>query len=135
MPEIEGLEVEHLEPVASSERGQVYEIFRGETARQISIFVREAGEVAGQHYHKGNDPAKDPEKFLVLDGNGLLKARNSSLDEEISVQVGEYTKIEIYPEIEHAIYPKEDMVFLEYRRTEFDEENPDTYPIDDEFEF
>ena len=47
-------------------RGPTYEWCKGLLGQQVTIFYRNAGIIAGNHYHKGNDPSKNPEFFFLL---------------------------------------------------------------------
>jgi len=92
---------------------------------QITIYRREPGVEFGGHFHKGDDPSKNPEKILVIVG-----AMELIFGDE-SVIVSEGQEIIIYPETPHSarVVGDKEVIYIEYRNTHFDKDHPDTYPI------
>lgn len=96
--------------------------------RQITIYKRLAGEEAGSHFHKGEDPSKNPEFFLLVSGEIIFEFIDESgnvYKEKLSAEHGP-VELVIYPHVLHRAMPITDCVFIEYRKTRFDPENPDT---------
>ncbi len=98
--------------------------------RQITIYHRFAGEWAGSHFHKGEDPSKNPEYFLLI--SGILELE--SID-----TLGNYCQIVlsarngpieliIQPNVLHRMKVVADCRFIEPRVTRFNPDKPDTFP-------
>lgn len=121
------LEINKIEPVYEDERGYIAEAFRGERGKQITVLYREAGSISGNHYHKGEDPSKDPERFLIIKGKLKLHAEDLEGETIADEIVDELTEIKVPANIRHIFEALEDTWFIEYRKTLFDEKNPDTY--------
>lgn len=121
------LEINKIDPVHEDERRYIAEAFRGEEGKQITVHYREAGSISGNHYHKGKDSSKNPEKFLIIKGKMKVRAEDlegNLIEEDV---VGELTEIKVPVNIRHTFEALEDTWFIEYRKTLFDERNPDTY--------
>lgn len=114
-------------PDYKDERGYMVDAFKGEDAKQITVLFRKAGTISGNHYHKGEDPSKNPEKFFIIKGKMKLTAEN--LEGELLWEdiVDDLTEIRIPPYVKHTFEALEDTWFIEYRKTVFDEKNSDTY--------
>ncbi|MCD6367602.1 MAG: hypothetical protein J7L45_00790 [Candidatus Aenigmarchaeota archaeon] len=121
------LEIIKHKPDYSDERGYIHNTFKGEDAKQVTVLFRKAGTISGNHYHKGEDPSKNPEKFLII--KGKMKFRAESLEGELLREeiVDDLTEIRIPPFVKHTFEALEDTWFIEYRKTPFDKNNPDTY--------
>lgn len=97
--------------------------------RQTTIYKRLDGEEAGSHFHKGEDPSKNPEFFLLISGNIVFEFIDESGETyktELSAENGP-VELVIYPNILHRAFPLTDCVFIEYRITRFDPKKPDTF--------
>lgn len=103
----------------------VYSWCRGLPCRQISIYFRRKGDPCGNHFHTGSDPSKDPELFLLLQGEVILEA--PGIQEKLC---DPSTEIIIPKEIPHKLHILKDTFFIEYRSTPFDKDHPDTYHAD-----
>lgn len=100
---------------------------------KTAIYFRKKDEVFGGHFHKGDDPSKNPERFLLLCG-----AVQVDLEDQLG---GKRTfaifagsgpiKLTIPPYTLHTLTALEDCWFLESRVTPFNPESPDTYPKED----
>ena len=97
--------------------------------RQITVYKRLDGEIAGEHFHKGEDPSKNPEYFLLVSGKIRFEFINESgtlHQVELSAENGPVELI-IYPFALHRATPLTDCCFIEYRKTIFDPEKSDTF--------
>jgi len=110
-------------------RGAVYEWCRGLSGQQVSIYNRGKDKLFGDHFHKGDDPSKNPERFFLARGRVRVQAWNPA-GEELDIEVDEGSEILIDPGVLHRFTPLEDVIFLEYRCTVFDRERPDSYPAE-----
>ncbi len=98
---------------------------------QVTVMKRRAGEVFGGHFHKGDDPSKNPERILLLSGSMNLQFKNLPEESwrEHPVDASEHPQeIEIFPYMIHRITAVTDVLYIEYRITHFDKTRPDTYP-------
>ena len=125
-----GIIINKIPPINPNDaRGPTYEWCKGLPGLQTSIYIRNPGFVCGNHYHKGHDPSKNPERFFLIEGEAILVATNpeNQVLEEI---VEDGTELLIYPNILHKLQPTTRIYFLEYRSTPFDSQNSDTYPAE-----
>ena len=128
MQTFQGIEIIKI-PIVNPEdtRGPVYEWCKGQSGMQVSIFKRKLGITFGNHYHLGADPSKNPEKFFLIKGKMKLKAKNLTSNEIFETIIEEGTELLIYPKIWHSFESLADVIFIEYRSTVFDKNNPDVY--------
>ncbi len=121
------IQIKKLNPSNSDNRGSVYEWCKGEKGVQVTVYKRKAGTVFANHYHKGRDPSKNPERFLLVSGKAKLVGYNGLLKETIDVIIDEDTEVIIMPNVLHTFEALTDVIFLEYRSTVFDPKNSDCY--------
>jgi len=117
--------------VAIDERGSTYELHKGEAIIQSTRCKRDAGSTGGSHFHKGDDDSKSPEKLYIDLGECLFWAKNGLTGDSIERDLGADTEIRIAPGILHGFYFKTDTLLTEWRCTEFDRNNSDTYSADE----
>lgn len=122
--------IEKINPAdPNDKRGNTFE-WKFEDGRQITIYYRKRDCEFGNHYHKGRDPSKNPEKFFIIQG----KIRANFITPQgkrITKTVKGREVILIYPNLVHSMKALEDTIFIEYRITHFDKNSPDTYSIKD----
>ncbi len=125
---MKGVEIKKIEPVKPGDpRGNTYQVFQGLSGLQVSAYTRKAGVSFAGHFHKGDDPSKNPELFFLISGKTELYAKNGKTGEEITVRLEEGDMLTIEPGIWHEMKALTDVSFVEYRSTVFDPEKPDTY--------
>ncbi len=95
---------------------------------QVTLYYRNKGDPCGAHFHKGDDPSKNPERFLPLAGKMYFMAFDGKETAEFALQPKK--ELIIPPNIFHLLIIEEDSVFAEYRTTVFDKDHSDTYPQD-----
>ena len=135
MERFQGIDINQLERVNPDDpRGPVYEWCKGVAGQQVSIYHRPGGTPFGNHFHKGDDPAKNPERFFLVKGRVHLRATNPE-GQELDVNVDEGSEIIIQPGVLYFFTPLTDIIFLEYRTTVFNRERPDSYPPEEYDEF
>lgn len=126
---MQGIQIEYIpSKVPDDPRGEVFELFKGKPGRQVTLYTRVANTAFGNHFHRGDDPSKDPELIFIISGSCELYALNGFTGEEMRETVGEHTLISIQKGIYHELVAQTDVIFMEYRSTVFDPEHPDTYP-------
>ena len=135
MHHFQGLQINKIQSANSKDkRGVTYEWCKGKPGLQVTIYQRMKNSSFANHYHKGDDPAKNPERFFLIQGKVRLKAQNrlgQTLDEIIS----EGYEILISPGVYHSFEAVTDVIFIEYRSTAFDKNKTDSYPLDEYLTF
>lgn len=120
-----GFEVEHHIPVSGDSRGAIFE-WKLPDNHQITVCVRRKG-VKGGHFHRGEDPSKNPERIFVAEGKMEIVVSWEDKTERIVLNQGD--SMEIYPFVRHSFTFLEDTIVLEYRVNYFDKGRSDTYPL------
>lgn len=132
---MDGIKIGRLQYVEPYDRrGPTYE-WKFPSGHQITVFEREKGTKFGGHYHKDEDPSKNPERFYLVRGrlNAVLfmvpvvGPAENPVRLECAFEAGD--TIEIYPYTYHKMEALEDCIFIEYRVTHFDPNKPDTYSV------
>ncbi len=134
-PIMDGVSFRQIEPVnADDPKGLTYEWCKGIPGMQVTCCLRNAGKISGNHYHRGDDPSKNPERMLILSGScDLITCDGTQTVVHFLRQPP--LEIIIQPSILHAFLPKENINFLEYRATVFNPENNDTFPAESFVEY
>ena len=128
---IKGVMFRKIDPVNVDERGRVYRWCTGLQGKEISIFQRQEGVSFGNHYHRGSDPSRNPERFLLLQGMASFWAFNGLTNERVqNVVVEEFTEILVDKGILHGLKAMSDILFIEHRSTTFDQNSQDMYLAD-----
>ncbi len=123
---IEGVSVKKIRPVnPKDKKGPTYEWCKSIQGLQVSIYHRPKGKIFGEHYHKGIDPSKNPERFFVVAGKARLRAYNGT--QRMSRVIEEGTEVLIWPYVYHSYEALTDFYFIEYRSTIYDKENSDSF--------
>jgi oxalate decarboxylase/phosphoglucose isomerase-like protein (cupin superfamily) len=107
-------------------RGPIYEWCKGLPGMQLTIYERKKGISLGNHYHKGEDPSKNPEILFLAKGEFKLVAYDKQ-GRRFEADVQEGQEIKISPYVLHALKTLTDIILLEYRSNIFNKEKPDTY--------
>ena len=122
-----GVKITSLEQANPNDtRGPIYEWCKGLPGRQLTIYERKKGLSLGNHYHKGEDPSKNPEILFLAKGEFRLVAYDKQ-GQRFEADVQEGNEIKIYPNVLHSLETLTDIILLEYRSTVFDRAKPDTY--------
>jgi dTDP-4-dehydrorhamnose 3,5-epimerase-like enzyme len=118
----------YLQPVNTEDtRGDTLE-WKFKDGRQITIYKRKKGVEFGYHYHKGDDPSKNPEHLMIVAGEiSATFVRPDGYAANASYQAGQ--TFTIYPGVVHKMTALEDTIIIEYRITHFDPQHPDTYSV------
>lgn len=116
-------------PQINDSKGTTVEWCKGENGQQVTIYERAKGIFFAQHYHEGTDPSKKPEIFVLLKGKIEFIFIDPETNEKHKKVVEPYDEVRIEPHIKHSAHALEDSLFLEYRSTPFDKDEPDTIPV------
>lgn len=107
-------------------KGKVFNIdFAGLDIKQLAVFYREKGLKTDGHFHKGNNPSRDPEISYVL--KGKMKISFEGLDgakDEVILEEGEGLVLEKM--VFHKYEILEDVIFIEPKAVP-EKELPDTF--------
>jgi UDP-2-acetamido-2,6-beta-L-arabino-hexul-4-ose reductase len=113
----------------SDARGALAEILKAGGHGQLFVSRTKPGIVRGNHYHDTK-----VEKFLVLEGEALIRFRNLATDEiaEYAVSGQDLRVVDIPPGWTHSIrnVGSKDMIVLFWASEVFDAGRPDTYPAE-----
>ena len=110
-------------------RGDLAEIVKANGHGQFFFSRTKPGIIRGNHYHE-----LKVEKFIVLEGEALIKFRNLATDEkgEYSISGRDLNVVDIPPGWTHSIQNvgTTDMIVLFWASEVFDADRPDTYPAE-----
>ena len=119
-------EFEYGLDMKSDQRGRLAEFLKSPSIGQIFVSRTKPGITRGDHYHHTKT-----EKFLVLEGEGVIRFRHIEGDEilEYPVNGEKYQVVDIPPGYTHSIenVGKGVLVTLFWASEMFDTEKPDTY--------
>lgn len=117
----------------SNERGKRTWEWKQDDGRQITLCVRIEGESFGNHFHKGEDPDKNPEIFLLLEGKMWIKFTDKNgLEEIVTLDPTEKPiELTIVPFVFHELKAITTCKYIETRLHHFDPTHPDTYLLDE----
>lgn len=112
--------------IKTDQRGSLAEFLKSSSMGQIFVSRTKPGITRGDHYHHTKT-----EKFLVLEGKGIIRFRHIEEDEILEYQVNgeKYQVVDIPPGYTHSIenVGKGILVTLFWASEVFDPEKPDTY--------
>jgi len=126
---MKGVHIRKLKPIEENDRGKVYEWCKGVDGKQVTVYLRNKSVKFGCHYHRGDDPSKNPERFFLIKGKVKLFAKNLKTGEELETTIDEGTEILIEPWIYHEMKALTNVIFIEYRKTPFKKERVDSYKL------
>ena len=110
-------------------RGDLAEIWKTRDYGQFFISRTKPGMGRGNHYHDTK-----VEKFLVVEGHGLIRFRNVTTGETVEYRLTgrDFQVVDIPPGWTHSIQNvgEGEMVVLFWASEVFDAERPDTYPAE-----
>ena len=110
----------------SDDRGSFTEFLKSPERGQVSINVAHPGITKGQHWHHSKN-----EKFLVVQGSGMIRFRKYGEEEVIEYPVSgkKLEVVDIPTGYTHSIVNTgdEDMVTVMWANEVFEPKNPDTY--------
>ena len=118
-------------PAKRDTRGALVEFIKSPSGGQIFVSRTAPGVTRGNHYHHTKT-----EKFLVVEGEGLLRMRQVDGDEVVEYRLhgGNFQVVDIPPGFTHSIQNlgRSEMVTLFWASEVFDPQRPDTYacPVD-----
>ena len=127
-------EVRTIIPVGIDQKGSKTWEWHLTDGNQITYYIRNRSDSPSKaHFHKGEDPSKNPERFLLLSGVVFFEFVNI-LGHYSSIELTADTDIKsltIYPNMLHRMTVKTPFCqYIEYRTNYFNPKNPDTYPAD-----
>ena len=116
----------------SNDRGKRTWEWKMKNGPQVTVYRRNQGEKFGFHFHKGNDPSKNPERLLLLAGVASVKLSDmGGHKRKITLDASQApVELVIYPYILHELKALKNCVYIEFRQTHFDPTNQDCYPVE-----
>lgn len=111
--------------IIKSSKGETIEWCKNIPGMQVTIYYRPKDSQFAHHFHKGEDPSKLPERFLLIQGKVKMTFWNGKEQETAIIEKG--TEMLIQPFIYHEAVTLEDAIFAEYRATPFTEQTSDVY--------
>lgn len=120
------VELKSLDLLSENEENSTWE-FRSESPSKGRILAfRAKGTYSGNHWHKGNSAAKNPEELLLISGSVLIEWSDvPEKDYHHQLQAEAPCIIKIFPMVKHRLKALEDICFLEANSIE--EHKADTY--------
>ncbi|MEM4360290.1 MAG: NAD-dependent epimerase/dehydratase family protein [Candidatus Bilamarchaeaceae archaeon] len=113
-------------PIKEDNRGVLSEIIKSKNIGQVFISRTKPGVTRGNHFHNTKT-----EKFLVIEGEGIIRLRHLITNELIEYRVSgkEWKIVDIPPGYTHSIenIGNSDMVTLFWANEIFNPEHPDTF--------
>lgn len=109
---IEGVVISPLNKAGENDNGSTY-TFESNRMGELMLGYRKAGSVSGRHWHEGYSVQKNPEILLLLQGEARLTVRNIFTKQGASEHIKAPCRVEIYPNVWHAIEAVTDITFLE----------------------
>lgn len=106
------VEIIPLKKIGEDERGSTH-IFETDRTGEFIFSFRKAGSASGRHYHKGLSPKKNPEKIILVKGEGTLNWHNVAGEEKGSEKIIGPSLIHIYPNAWHELIADTDIVVFE----------------------
>lgn len=77
------------------------------------FLILKKGKIAGEHYHKGTVPIKNPEINIILSGKVKYSFIHVETKEEKEIIVEAPKIIEIHPNVQHTLEALEDFTMVE----------------------
>lgn len=95
----------------------------------VTVYLRQRGERFAGHFHKGEDPSKNPEYFLLLKGRIQVSFQKRGESNQELVVDGKRGPVEItiQPWVLHKMKALAKSIYLEYKPRKFNPTRPDIY--------
>ncbi|MEI8075765.1 MAG: hypothetical protein WCH78_13530 [Bacteroidota bacterium] len=106
------VEIIPLKKIGEDERGSTH-IFETDRSGEFIFSFRHAGSLSGRHYHKGASPKKNPEKIILVSGEGTLNWFHVGGEEKGAIKIIGPTEIHIYPNVWHELVADTDIIVFE----------------------
>ena len=106
----------------ADERGEFFEVWRGDQWKEINFFTSLKGAVRGGHYHK-----ETSELFFVVAGRCEVEIKDLKTGQNEKFSVGYKDIFMVEPYEAHFITAVEDLKVVTFLNRPFNKERPDTY--------
>ena len=109
---MKGVEIIDLELVKDDKRGSIFQ-FMNRDSSKLLLVKRKKGTISAAHYHTGKSPMKDPETFVLLDGEAEIILKNLKTKEEFKEIYNKQIMFKLDPYIYHEIRAITDIVLID----------------------
>ncbi|PTM05883.1 MAG: hypothetical protein DA405_02180 [Bacteroidetes bacterium] len=113
-----------LKELSSNESGSTHE-FAAIQSEGYLLARRKAGTLSGNHYHKGESLAKNPESLVLVQGRVKLSVKSLETGDNEERVIDSPIIIRIKPKVIHTLEALTDIIFIEFNSLE--EHKSDTY--------
>ncbi|MFK7780584.1 MAG: hypothetical protein QM490_05630 [Candidatus Gracilibacteria bacterium] len=120
---MKGVEIIDLNLVKESNKGPIYE-FQNRNSDRMLLIKRKKGTVSGNHYHTGKIKFKNPEIFIIFDGECEIHFINIKSGEEYKDVYKKPVMFKVNPYIVHKITALTDIIIVDMNS--FEDDNKDT---------
>ena len=121
-------DLSYVLPIRSDDRGSLAEFLKAPAFGQVFVSRTRPGVTRGNHHHQTKT-----EKFLVVEGNGLVRLRHVGGGAVVQFRVsgGEFRVVDIPPGYTHSIenVGAGELVTVFWACEVFDPSRPDTHPL------
>lgn len=131
----DGVVVRKLTPAnPDNSRGMRTFEYHFPSAIQCTTYYRNAGEEFGGHFHKGDDPSKDPEIFQLISGvMDFFFTDKAGGERTLCIDATDRTPVLVLisPFLLHYARAVTDVIYIEFRSTHFDPLCSDVCPAEE----
>ena len=118
---MKGVEIIELPVVKENEKGIAYETDNRNSSKFL-LLKRKKGTISGGHHHTGKNPLKNPEIFIILDGEAKVVLKNIKTEEKFEGSFNKPVMFKIDPYIKHTIIAISDIIFLDMNSIKDDDD-------------
>jgi hypothetical protein len=101
-----------LNSISNNANGETYE-FLNQGGAGMLIAYRKEGSMSGNHYHKGEVDAKNPEQLILQSGKVEISATSVLSGRYVKEMALAPCRVEVYPNYRHSLLAITDIVFIE----------------------
>ncbi|MFH1276080.1 MAG: hypothetical protein ABIH82_03135 [Candidatus Woesearchaeota archaeon] len=124
---MQGVKIIDLEVVKENEKGTTFQ-FENRQVPKVLLIKRKQGTISGKHYHTGKNPLKDPETFMILDGEAEVILKNIKTKEEFKEIYKKPVMFKLDPYVYHEIRALTDIIFIDMNSIEDDDDTIKGFP-------
>tara|TARA_Y100000310_G_C20624122_1_gene784928 strand:- start:1300 stop:1677 length:378 start_codon:yes stop_codon:yes gene_type:complete len=119
---MEGVKIIDLELVKNNEKGSTFQFENRKEAAKVLLIKRKKGTISGAHYHTGKNPMKDPETFMIIDGEAEVILKHLKTKEEFKEIYKKPIMFKLAPYVYHEIRALTDIILVDMNSIEDDDD-------------